>query len=557
MNEITRVHIARKSYDIEIAAKKQLEKYLKSLEAYTQDAEILEDIEIRITEILDTSGVKENSVITSKEVALVREQLGEPHEFSDDEGDIAVGANTQAKAIDQKQRRLYRSPDTALLGGVLSGIALYLKIDPLWARIGFVVLLFISFGFAPLIYVLLWMLIPAAKTSAQKLQLTGQDVTAASIKQLALQEDDTAATKTPLLLTILSRGASIMFGLGALLTLGFSLWLVIAALTDNEFIYDAFNGFGGLGDGLAWLVWILFWVVVAGLALLVTFQALIAYAFFNRSLSKKLFISILIIAVAGIAAAATVVGVSSAQSVRIANETRSMVRETTSALPADFSSVETVTFGKANSAPEEYTDYFGAYPAIRYVADNSPARYEITALPAARASIKIDGTHATISIDVSPSFRNSFVQPLLTVYGPELKGIDVAKNADSGLQASYESFSESTVTVTPNANLLYISGSYAKLTAKGSGDIELSGATINELVVDAESNLSVSAGTVGTLTVTQPVACPTGGNDSTFVRVAGITANTMTYNGATIPNKSHETSCGQVIVGEDEYYTEY
>ena len=53
MNEITRIHIAKTAYDIEIAAKKQLEKYIKSLETYTQDSDVLTDIEIRMTELLN------------------------------------------------------------------------------------------------------------------------------------------------------------------------------------------------------------------------------------------------------------------------------------------------------------------------------------------------------------------------------------------------------------------------------------------------------------------------------------------------------------------------
>jgi hypothetical protein len=231
-----------------------------------------------------------------------------------------------------------------------------------------------------------------------------------------------------------------------------------------------------------------------------------------------------------------------------------MVRETTSALPASFSSVEYVTFGKASAELEDSTNYFNAYPAIRYVADDSPARYELTALPGTRVSIKIDDTHATISIDVPNSYRNSFVQPLLTVYGPTLKNVDVAEDANNTVQTSYESFSETTLTVNPHKSSIYVSGSYSTLTAKGSGDVELSGATINTLIVDAEPDLSVSAGTVGALTVTQPIACPAGGNTSTTVRVTGITADTMTYNSTSIQSKSHEASCGQVIVGEDEDY---
>ncbi len=91
MNEVTRIHIAKTAYDIEIAAKKQLEKYIKSLEAYTQDSDVLTDIEIRMTEILGERGVKPGGVISSDDVSALRKQLGEPYEFADGEGDIAVG----------------------------------------------------------------------------------------------------------------------------------------------------------------------------------------------------------------------------------------------------------------------------------------------------------------------------------------------------------------------------------------------------------------------------------------------------------------------------------
>lgn len=49
MKEITRIHIAKQAYDIETTAKKDFEKYMKKLELYAGDPEILADIEIRIT----------------------------------------------------------------------------------------------------------------------------------------------------------------------------------------------------------------------------------------------------------------------------------------------------------------------------------------------------------------------------------------------------------------------------------------------------------------------------------------------------------------------------
>jgi hypothetical protein len=129
MNEITRIHIAKTAYDIEIAAKKQLEKYIKSLEVYTQDKEVIADIEIRITELFSERNVNAGGVITTDDVAAVRKQLGEPYEFADGDGDIAVGLQD-----DVKSRRLYRSTDDAVLGGVLSGVATYFNINPLWTR---------------------------------------------------------------------------------------------------------------------------------------------------------------------------------------------------------------------------------------------------------------------------------------------------------------------------------------------------------------------------------------------------------------------------------------
>ncbi len=51
MKEITRIHIAKVPYDAEVEAKKELEAYLRTLEAYSNDSEIINDIEIRITEI--------------------------------------------------------------------------------------------------------------------------------------------------------------------------------------------------------------------------------------------------------------------------------------------------------------------------------------------------------------------------------------------------------------------------------------------------------------------------------------------------------------------------
>jgi len=183
MKEITRIHIAKVAYDVELAAKKDLEAYLKTLEEYSNDTEIIEDIEIRITEILAERSIKKDDVITEVDVVALKRQLGEPREFMTD-GDIVVGSEDETMITSNSVRKLYRNTDNALVGGVLSGMASFFKIDAVWTRLAFIVLLFASFGVAILVYIVLWIAVPPARTAADKLQMVGRAVTVGSIREL-------------------------------------------------------------------------------------------------------------------------------------------------------------------------------------------------------------------------------------------------------------------------------------------------------------------------------------------------------------------------------------
>lgn len=554
MNEITRIHIAKTAYDIEIAAKKQLEKYIKSLETYTQDQEVLVDIEIRMTELLAERGVKAGGVIGSDDVAAIRSQLGEPHEFADNdsEGDIAIGPDSERTG-----RRLYRSTDTAVLGGVLGGIAAYYNINPLWTRLAFVVLMFISFGTAAFVYILFWILIAPARTATEKLQLAGKDVTLESIKKLNADEERVPTnTVAPILQQIFSLGLGALSALGALVTLAVTIWMVVSALTLNEAFTNATNSFTGLGEGNMWLVWLLFWVVVFGMVLLTALFSLVAYAFFAKKLNKMMIISGVVIIVLGIASAATVIGVGSTQSMRIANESRSLVRETKVNLPKEFANVKSATISMRELSTGKSEHYFSAYPAIRYVVDEGPARYELTALPTAKAVVSVEGANANISLEIPQSYRNTFVQPLLTVYGPALENLktDTEKN---NAQISYDGVGQDSLVVpSVNGGRVTVSGTFEKMTVTGSGSVDLGQATIKTLIVSSEQNLNVTAGTVRELTITQPDVCPAGtyGNN-TSIDVAGVTSGKMVYNGKEMTAASQQTACAVVTIGsEDEEY---
>jgi len=59
-----------------------------------------------------------------------------------------------------EQKKLYRSRNNKILAGICGGVGDYLNIDPVIIRIIALLLLFFSFGFAILLYLCSWVLIP-------------------------------------------------------------------------------------------------------------------------------------------------------------------------------------------------------------------------------------------------------------------------------------------------------------------------------------------------------------------------------------------------------------
>lgn len=232
MKEVTRIHIAKIAYDIEVAAKKELEKYTAALERYAGDAELLDDIEIRITELLAERSVQPGGVVTLDDVVAVREQLGEPSEFAPETAGEAVAGATPH---DDGSRKLFRDRDAAMLGGVLAGVARFFRIQPVYIRLIFVVLLIGSFGTASLVYLLMWLVVPPARTAAEKLQMRGQSVTLDSIKRLGVQEEGDGHHQSAQMIR-----RTLRYIAGSLLALGALTILVVTAVIGSGMLL----GFG-------------------------------------------------------------------------------------------------------------------------------------------------------------------------------------------------------------------------------------------------------------------------------------------------------------------------
>ncbi len=60
----------------------------------------------------------------------------------------------------EKIKRLYRSKDGQVLGGVCSGLGKYFEIDPVIVRLLWVIFTFISVGLGIILYLIAWIIIP-------------------------------------------------------------------------------------------------------------------------------------------------------------------------------------------------------------------------------------------------------------------------------------------------------------------------------------------------------------------------------------------------------------
>ena len=188
MKEITRIHLAKTPFSVEVDAKKSLEKYLNSIQKNMHaEPEAMREIEARMVELLAERGVSKDGVIGNDDVLAVQKQMGEPRDFSDDASE-AIDEIEDKDIDDKPAKQLMRDPDNAIIGGVCAGVAAYFNINPLWVRLIAIISPFMTFGTAVLVYVVMWLSMPPARTASDKLRMRGEPVTLASLKKAAVDE---------------------------------------------------------------------------------------------------------------------------------------------------------------------------------------------------------------------------------------------------------------------------------------------------------------------------------------------------------------------------------
>lgn len=209
-------------YNIDEDAYNLLDSYLKSMSRYFSrqegGSEIADDIEHRVAELLwkrheegmktvDIRVVKEiidsigkaedidvkDSGTYNKSEKSFREDF---NQFSDEAGRFARNTYNRGSSY-VRSHRFYRQADDKVLGGVCSGLATYFNAgEPLIWRLGAIALTLLGIGLPlPIIYIVVWLVTPAALTPEDRLRQQGREVTPDSLAQQVVSDAEPIVVK--------------------------------------------------------------------------------------------------------------------------------------------------------------------------------------------------------------------------------------------------------------------------------------------------------------------------------------------------------------------------
>jgi phage shock protein PspC (stress-responsive transcriptional regulator) len=132
-------------------------------------------------------------VVNKSDIDNIIVIMGQPEDYSEAE-ETFTDANYSQKKNHNTGKKLFRDGDDKFLGGVAAGIAHYFNIDTIWIRLGLLALFF-GGGFGIILYIILWILLPEAKTTAEKLQMEGEPVNIDNIEKKIRKEFDNVSGK--------------------------------------------------------------------------------------------------------------------------------------------------------------------------------------------------------------------------------------------------------------------------------------------------------------------------------------------------------------------------
>ena len=487
MKEITRIHLATLPYNIEVNAKKELEKYLQAIEqSLVADEDAMREIEARIAEIVSERGVVGEKVITIEDLKSIQQQLGDPKDFIDSE--TPVGSTGQTSV----EKRIMRDDSKSVLGGVCAGISAYSGVDVVWIRLIVAILTIITSGAMILVYIIAWIVIPPAKTAAERLQMAGRPVTLEALQTesavLAMQQQDHAITLT--ILRYIAAIGCVLVGVAALIAILAGVWEFAfrrgAFIESPNWLFLSITSFGGLLFTLLCGLW--------------------AYALFAAKFTKRIIISSAIIIALGLTSAVVGGGILytglrlptnneffgqkiATKNIEVPNNLKDI-----KSLFVDSSSMVDINYFVTDDQPRV---------EMRYSENNSLA-----------TNLTVDGTNAKLQVKINSCQTTPFYcdMPInVNVYGPVLEAL----NVDGGTVRYNTSEPQKSLSIIEkSASSVFIDSDkqiqQLSLSLAAGSYFDGTNAIVQSVAMSLEGDANVELGTVVDVTASVPSSCARG-----------------------------------------------
>ncbi|WP_339921102.1 PspC domain-containing protein [uncultured Flavobacterium sp.] len=196
MNKTVNINLGGMFFHIDEDAYLKLTRYFdaikRSLSTSSGQDEIIKDIEMRVSELLTENQKTDKHVVGLKDVDQVIAVMGQPEDYIIEEDNHT--SQTFSNAAPRRTKKLYRDTDKGMVSGVSAGLGHYFGIDAVWVRIIFILLVW-GAGTGVLAYIILWIVVPAAVTTSEKLEMNGEPVNISNIEKKVREEFENVSDK--------------------------------------------------------------------------------------------------------------------------------------------------------------------------------------------------------------------------------------------------------------------------------------------------------------------------------------------------------------------------
>ncbi|MCH2232009.1 MAG: PspC domain-containing protein [Crocinitomicaceae bacterium] len=186
MKKTVSVNIKGINFLIEEDAYELLQDYLdrltQTLNNVEGSKEIVEDVELRIAELCSSKLNDSKTVIELNDIDSIIAALGNPEDYLEEDEEQSTKSTNNHTSSKSSEKRLFRDTENATIAGVCMGIANFFNIDVVIVRAIFVVIsIFAGFGFP--LYIILWLIVPKAQNTIDRLRMKGRPITVESVRE--------------------------------------------------------------------------------------------------------------------------------------------------------------------------------------------------------------------------------------------------------------------------------------------------------------------------------------------------------------------------------------